>query len=54
MVVERYRKNGAQWLDTGDAGQISITFIDEQYYVNSLRLSHSQPWYRQMLRNKVE
>ncbi|WP_026027181.1 DNA internalization-related competence protein ComEC/Rec2 [Vibrio ordalii] len=54
QVVQRYQQHGANWLDTGEAGQISVIFGMQNYQVSSLRISRSQAWYRQMLRNEVE
>jgi competence protein ComEC len=57
-VVQRYRDDGVQWLDSGDSGQVTIEFTHDQRRVTYLRdrdsLFHYQPWYRQMLRKQVE
>jgi len=53
-VVERYLKNGTRWLDTGSEGQIHITFFSNDYQIHTLRHVNNTPWYRQMLRKKVE
>ncbi len=54
QVVERYRKQGTQWLDTGNFGRITFNFYTDEVKVNALRLSKGQSWYRQMLRKGVE
>lgn len=54
VVVEKYNKEGAKWLDTGHSGQIHITFFPENYQIETLRRRKEEAWYRQMLRKKVE
>lgn len=57
-VVARYQQRGAEWLDSGESGQVTIQFKQDQRVVSFLRdkdsLIHSPPWYRQMLRKQVE
>ena len=57
-VKQRYQSMGVKWLDTGDAGQITINFNQDKRAVSYLRSNetwfHYQPWYRQMLRKQVE
>lgn len=54
IVVEKYNKKGAKWLDTGHSGQIRIAFFPENYQIETLRKRKGESWYRQMLRKKVE
>lgn len=54
QVVERYRKQGAQWMDTGNFGRIMFNFYTNKIEVDALRLTKGQSWYRQMLRKGVE
>ncbi|MCG9678578.1 DNA internalization-related competence protein ComEC/Rec2 [Vibrio sp. Isolate24] len=53
-VVKRYQKLGAQWLDTGSAGQISISFYPLEWKVEAIRARKGRAWYRQTLRKGVE
>ncbi|WP_416200456.1 DNA internalization-related competence protein ComEC/Rec2 [Vibrio sp. 16] len=53
-VVERYRTQGADWIDTGHSGQVVIDFYPSGRNVVQLRESKGQAWYRQMLRKGVE
>jgi competence protein ComEC len=53
-VVERYRKLGANWLDTGQFGQITFTVADKTLYISHLRGGENASWYRKMLRSTVE
>jgi competence protein ComEC len=57
-VVARYQQRGVKWLDSGESGQVTIQFKQDQRTVSFLRdsdsLIHYQPWYRQMLRKQVE
>jgi competence protein ComEC len=54
QVVDRYRASGARWLDTGDAGQISVFFQGKHKWLRILRDKSLMAWYRQMLRKQVE
>ncbi len=53
-VVKRYQQQGARWLDTGDSGQISIVINGQFWKLNRTREQGFQPWYRQMLRKRLE
>lgn len=53
-VVERYRELGANWLDTGQFGQITFTVADKTLYISHLRGGENASWYRKMLRSAVE
>ncbi len=53
-VVERYQDQGIRWLDTGEAGQVSVKFRAENRHLSTIRLYEWEPWYRQMLRKGVE
>ncbi|CAM3740250.1 DNA internalization-related competence protein ComEC/Rec2 [Vibrio aquimaris] len=53
-VVERYKQLGVAWLDTGNYGQMSISFYDSSWQVEPLRKVKGRSWYRQMLRKGVE
>nr|WP_082957022.1 DNA internalization-related competence protein ComEC/Rec2 [Vibrio sp. UCD-FRSSP16_10] len=53
-VVQRYEKLGTQWLDTGEAGQITVHFLNGKTKVTTLRGTQNDAWYRQILRNRVE
>lgn len=54
QVVERYTERKAQWMDTGDEGQITVRFRLGQAEVTTQREQHGDSWYRQMLRKQVE
>ncbi|WP_073586256.1 DNA internalization-related competence protein ComEC/Rec2 [Vibrio quintilis] len=55
-VMQRYESLGIPWLDTGDAGQVSLIFHydSRRVEIHSKRFSSFSPWYRQMLRKQVE
>ncbi|WP_141706014.1 DNA internalization-related competence protein ComEC/Rec2 [Vibrio rumoiensis] len=53
-VVERYRKKGISWLETGDTGQITISIYDKEWSVDQKRSNQYQPWYRQIVRKGLE
>ncbi|GEA49775.1 DNA internalization-related competence protein ComEC/Rec2 [Vibrio inusitatus NBRC 102082] len=53
-VVKRYRESGAQWLDTGSNGQVSVHFLSDEVKVMTLRNPQTAAWYRQILRKGVE
>ncbi|MGF1721293.1 DNA internalization-related competence protein ComEC/Rec2 [Vibrio kyushuensis] len=53
-VVDRYTREGADWLDTGQHGQITIHVSQDMWQVSSIRQREGARWYRQMLRNGVE
>ncbi|EOW9248007.1 DNA internalization-related competence protein ComEC/Rec2 [Vibrio cholerae] len=54
QVVARYQAQQIEWLDTGQAGQISLFFYPEQLDWFTQRSLGWEPWYRQMLRKGVE
>ncbi|HFG1543419.1 TPA: DNA internalization-related competence protein ComEC/Rec2 [Vibrio cholerae] len=54
QVVARYQAQQVEWLDTGQAGQISLFFYPEQLDWFTQRSLGWEPWYRQMLRKGVE
>ncbi len=58
QVQSRYHAVGARWLDTGELGQISFHFNQQQMQITTMRWVdspiHYVPWYRQMLRKQVE
>ncbi|GHZ94512.1 Rec2-related protein [Vibrio cholerae] len=54
QVVARYQAQQVEWLDTGQAGQISLFFYPDQLDWFTQRSLGWQPWYRQMLRKGVE
>lgn len=53
-VVQKYHAADSQWLDTAHSGQIHITFSSGGYQIRTMRQVNGEPWYRQMLRKKVE
>ncbi|EGA71868.1 ComEC/rec2 family protein [Vibrio sinaloensis DSM 21326] len=53
-VVQAYRNQGSEWLDTGSSGQIMVNFYSDQFQVRQLRQLKGRAWYRQMLRKGVE
>lgn len=53
-VLARYQGLGIHWQDTGESGQISLLYRKEERQLLALRHRGITPWYRQMLRNKVE
>ncbi|MCX2759181.1 DNA internalization-related competence protein ComEC/Rec2 [Vibrio sp. Sgm 22] len=53
-VVGRYQEAGSTWLDTGESGQITITFSKEGWQYHAIREQQGGQWYRQMLRKGVE
>lgn len=57
-VKQRYLEQGANWMDTGNDGQISVTFDPgmsaNKIAVAGLRATKGKAWYRQMLRKRVE
>ncbi|MDA0109121.1 DNA internalization-related competence protein ComEC/Rec2 [Vibrio sp. La 4.2.2] len=54
LVKQRYLEQGAQWYETGTLGQINFVFFDGELTVSTLRNQNLDPWYRQMLRSRVE
>ncbi|WP_165310835.1 DNA internalization-related competence protein ComEC/Rec2 [Vibrio ziniensis] len=53
-VINRYSSLGVVWYDTGDAGQITLSYRAESRHLSTLRQEGYIPWYRQMLRKGVE
>jgi competence protein ComEC len=53
-VVERYRNQGAEWVDTGSSGQITVKFYSDSLSLMRLRDIKGGSWYRHMLRKGVE
>ncbi|EHE7893689.1 DNA internalization-related competence protein ComEC/Rec2 [Vibrio parahaemolyticus] len=53
-VVQAYTDSGVSWLDTGSDGQITILLDGNNWRFESKRRETIEPWYRQMLRNRVE
>lgn len=53
-VLSRYADNGTEWLDTGGSGQITIKVTGAGWSFATLREDTGAPWYRQMLRKRVE
>ncbi|PNQ67025.1 DNA internalization-related competence protein ComEC/Rec2, partial [Vibrio agarivorans] len=54
QVVDNYQQEEAQWLDTGENGQITVHVIGQDWYFNTKRTGTFTSWYRQMLRKGVE
>ncbi len=54
LVKQRYLERGAQWYETGKQGQVNFVFFDGELTVSTLRNQNLDPWYRQMLRSRVE
>lgn len=57
-VRQRYLRQGAVWFDTGQAGQVSGRFSSDcggqNLHITTMRSVKGEPWYRQMLRKRVE
>ncbi|MDL4913386.1 MAG: DNA internalization-related competence protein ComEC/Rec2 [Enterobacterales bacterium endosymbiont of Blomia tropicalis] len=53
-VLENYRKNGFNWFDTGQSGQISITINNGKTQVAGLREQLMPRWYHQWFGVKRE
>lgn len=53
-VVATYQERGAQWLDTGSAGQITVKFYSDSIKLLKMRDIKGDRWYRHMLRKGVE
>ncbi|UPQ88907.1 DNA internalization-related competence protein ComEC/Rec2 [Vibrio sinaloensis] len=54
LVVARYQQLGAEWLDSGSEGQVTVKFYSDRYNYSTLRQRKGGSWYRQMLRKGVE
>ncbi|KAB1454095.1 DNA internalization-related competence protein ComEC/Rec2 [Vibrio panuliri] len=57
-VRQRYLRQGAVWFDTGQAGQVNGRFSSDRggqnLHITTMRSVKGEPWYRQMLRKRVE
>ncbi|HAS62479.1 MAG TPA: DNA internalization-related competence protein ComEC/Rec2 [Vibrio sp.] len=53
-VKQRYIDHGAQWLETGQEGQTSLLFQQQNFRIATIRRGKGLAWYRQMLRKRVE
>ncbi|MDC0612592.1 DNA internalization-related competence protein ComEC/Rec2, partial [Vibrio sp.] len=53
-TTKSYALENVKWMDTGMSGSIDITFYSDGYEIGTSRSMSVQPWYRQMLRKKVE
>ncbi len=53
-VKQRYQNLGALWLDTGHQGQVTVEMTGKNWRIKTQRRLGLQPWYRQMLRKRVE
>lgn len=53
-VREQYQQNGSVWFETGVDGQVSFDFSGQEIIVSTARSEYLDPWYRQMLRSRVE
>ncbi|GMQ47062.1 hypothetical protein VB10N_20610 [Vibrio sp. 10N] len=54
VVREKYRGNGSVWFETGVNGQVNFDFSGQEIIVSTVRSEYLDPWYRQMLRSRVE
>ncbi|MGR5235397.1 DNA internalization-related competence protein ComEC/Rec2 [Vibrio alfacsensis] len=53
-VKSAYQEVNADWLDTGEKGQVSVFIRQDNWYFETKRSETFEPWYRQMLRKGVE
>lgn len=53
-ILRKYASKDIKWMDTGEHGQISVKVVDNNWQIRSFRATDSPPWYRQLLRNRVE
>ncbi len=53
-VREQYQQNGSAWFETGVDGQVIFDFSGQEIIVSTARSEYLDPWYRQMLRSRVE
>lgn len=53
-VVASYINSGSLWLDTATSGQITVRVTDGNWLISTKRSDTFEPWYRQMLRKRVE
>ncbi|USD59377.1 DNA internalization-related competence protein ComEC/Rec2 [Vibrio sp. SCSIO 43140] len=54
VVREQYQNNGSIWYETGRTGQVTFQFVGQEIIVSTARSDYLAPWYRQMLRSRVE
>jgi competence protein ComEC len=54
QVRELYQQNGSTWFETGVDGQVIFDFYGQEIVVSTARSEYLGPWYRQMLRSRVE
>lgn len=54
VVKQNYLAQGTTWLDTANSGQIRLQISQGVVQIKSERKGEFSPWYRQMLRSKVE
>jgi len=54
QVLDQYRSQQINWMDTGQYGQIMVHFNDGAMQISSARSELSPRWYRQIVRNRVE
>ncbi len=53
-VRAQYQQNGSTWFETGVDGQVIFDFSGQEIIVSTTRSEYLDPWYRQMLRSRVE
>ncbi|GAL36842.1 DNA internalization-related competence protein ComEC/Rec2 [Vibrio maritimus] len=53
-VRAQYQQNGSTWFETGVDGQVIFDFSGQEISVSTTRTEYLDPWYRQMLRSRVE
>ncbi|PWI34947.1 DNA internalization-related competence protein ComEC/Rec2 [Vibrio albus] len=53
-VLNVYASRDIKWLDTGESGQITVEITENNWQISSFRATDSSPWYRQILRKRVE
>lgn len=54
VVVQRYQQNHVKLLSTAQTGQIKVKIRTNSIQIDTLRALDYVPWYRQMLRNRLE
>lgn len=53
-IIERYKRQGVKWLDTGASGMISVGIYSDHWQVSTMRGNQYEPWYRQIIRNGLQ
>lgn len=53
-VVNKYVSHGITWFDTAMSGQITVKFYANNHTLSTIRRQAHRPWYRHMLRKRVE